>query len=98
MAWTAQEPDFDSNIHVRVLNAEGAVIASGQIVNSNLAGSHINPAVTALPDVGAATFTGAAGELRFANHFLEGDINGDGAADFSVHLNVASLTTNDFLL
>jgi Ca2+-binding RTX toxin-like protein len=50
MAWTAQEPDFDSNIYVRVVTAEGAVIGPGQIVNSNLAGSQINPAVTALPD------------------------------------------------
>jgi Ca2+-binding RTX toxin-like protein len=50
MAWRVQEPDLDDNIHVRVLNAEGAVITSDRIVNSTLAGNQLNPAVTALPD------------------------------------------------
>jgi Ca2+-binding RTX toxin-like protein len=48
--------------------------------------------------VGAAAFTDTAGELRYADHFLEGDINGDGAADFRVYVNVVSLSTSDLLL
>jgi serralysin len=30
--------------------------------------------------IGAAAFTNTAGELRYADHFLEGGINGDGIA------------------
>ena len=48
--------------------------------------------------VGAAAFTGTVGELRYADHFLEGDVNGDGAADLRVYVNVASLSAQDFLL
>jgi hypothetical protein len=36
--------------------------------------------------------------LRYADHTLEGDINGDGTADFRVHVNVASLAHGDFVL
>jgi Ca2+-binding RTX toxin-like protein len=46
-----------------------------------------------------AAFTGTAGELRYANNVIEGDVNGDGLADLRI---VASaplgLTTSDFLL
>jgi serralysin len=38
------------------------------------------------------------GELRYANHILQGDVNGDGKADFEVHVNAASLATGDFVL
>lgn len=42
-------------------------------------------------------FSGAAGELRFANEVLSGDVNGDKVADFSIQMDgVLSLTTQDF--
>ncbi len=36
--------------------------------------------------VGSAAFTNVAGQLRYANGLLEGDVNGDGVADFNVML------------
>lgn len=34
--------------------------------------------------IGADAFGGDAGELRFANHLLQGDVDGDGVADFEI--------------
>ncbi|MGH6735488.1 MAG: M10 family metallopeptidase C-terminal domain-containing protein [Methyloceanibacter sp.] len=49
--------------------------------------------------VGDADFTNTAGELRFAAGVLEGDVNGDGTADFRVKIaNIGTLDTDDFLL
>ncbi|MEH2513774.1 Ca2+-binding RTX toxin-like protein [Nitrobacteraceae bacterium AZCC 1564] len=48
--------------------------------------------------IGSAAFSDVAGQLRFADHFLEGDVNGDGAADFRVNVNVASLQHGDLIL
>ena len=48
--------------------------------------------------VGAATFSQTAGELRFANHSLEGDVNGDGVADFRIGVNAATMNRGDFIL
>jgi hypothetical protein len=36
--------------------------------------------------IGSETFTGQAGELRFFNEMLQGDINGDGTADLKIKL------------
>lgn len=41
------------------------------------------------------------GELRYVNHVLKGDVNGDGHADFAIAINAATLTAGpdgDFLL
>lgn len=44
-------------------------------------------------------FTGRAGQLRFSDLILEGDVNGDGLADFRIGLrDVASLAADDILL
>jgi serralysin len=43
-------------------------------------------------------FTGVAGQLRFNASQLEGDLNGDGAGDFRIQVNVASLVAADFVL
>jgi Ca2+-binding RTX toxin-like protein len=43
-------------------------------------------------------FSGKSGELRYANHLLQGDVNGDGKADFNIEVNVAHLHTFDFHL
>lgn len=48
--------------------------------------------------VGADAFSHLAGELRFANHRLEGDIDGDGRADFGIGVNAATLTVVDLIL
>jgi Ca2+-binding RTX toxin-like protein len=50
--------------------------------------------------VGAAMFSGVAGELRLADQVLSGDINGDGLADFRLGLTGVStlLSTTDLRL
>ena len=50
--------------------------------------------------VGAAAFSGVAGELRLADQILSGDINGDGFADFRLGLTGVSalLLTTDLRL
>ncbi|WP_438755068.1 cadherin domain-containing protein [Pararhizobium sp. O133] len=53
--------------------------------------------------IGAAEFTGKAGELRFyktsANTYVYGDVNGDAKADFAIHLDDAvTLTKGYFVL
>lgn len=53
--------------------------------------------------VGSAGFSGKAGELRAyrptsASSIVEGDVNGDGAADFQIEvISAASLTAADFI-
>jgi ELWxxDGT repeat protein len=43
--------------------------------------------------IGGASFSGVAGQLRFASGVLAGDVNGDGAAEFQIGMTgVASLT------
>jgi Ca2+-binding RTX toxin-like protein len=58
--------------------------------NSNVAGDQ------AFFYIGADAFSHTAGELRFANHLLQGDVNGDGVADFSIRVNADSLEATDF--
>lgn len=53
--------------------------------------------------IGNAAFSGAAGELRYFDNgtdtFVQGDINGDGAADFDIALTgVVALVSTDFIL
>jgi Ca2+-binding RTX toxin-like protein len=50
--------------------------------------------------IGVSNFTGHAGELRInhANNLLLGDTDGDGAADFALHLNTGKLGGGDLLL
>jgi Ca2+-binding RTX toxin-like protein len=38
------------------------------------------------------------GELHYKNHVLSGDVNGDGKADFEIHVNASSLAKGDFIL
>jgi Ca2+-binding RTX toxin-like protein len=60
--------------------------------NTGLAGDQ------AFSYVGAAGFTNTAGELRYAGHLLQGDIDGNGTADFSIHVNAGTLAVTDFHL
>lgn len=49
--------------------------------------------------VGSDAFSFSAGELRYANGVVSGDIDGDGRADFAVRIGeVSALTQGDFLL
>jgi Ca2+-binding RTX toxin-like protein len=48
--------------------------------------------------IGGKGFHNVAGELRYSNHLLTGDIDGNGTADFEVHVNAASLVKGDFIL
>jgi serralysin len=49
--------------------------------------------------IDTADFSRTAGELRFVNGILSGDVNGDGRADFAIELRgVATLTDADFIL
>ncbi|MEH2584692.1 Ca2+-binding RTX toxin-like protein [Nitrobacteraceae bacterium AZCC 2161] len=50
VAWVAQEPDGDNNIHARLLNPDGSVVVSDAIINSTLEGNQDSPSITALPD------------------------------------------------
>ena len=44
-------------------------------------------------------FNGVAGEIRFANGVLQGDVDGDGKADFTIKVeDVNSLSNSDFIL
>jgi serralysin len=49
--------------------------------------------------IGNALFSNVAGQLRYANGVVEGDVNGDGIADFAVTIgNNYALTVTDFIL
>jgi Ca2+-binding RTX toxin-like protein len=60
--------------------------------NSKLTGNQ------AFAYVGTAAFTHTAGELRFADHLLEGDIDGNGNVDFAIQVHTATLKASDFIL
>jgi serralysin len=49
--------------------------------------------------IGAKAFSGAAGELRFKNGLLEGDVNANKLADFQIEVTgLSTLGADDFLL
>jgi Ca2+-binding RTX toxin-like protein len=74
--------------------------ADGDIINLSLIDANTlvggNQAFTFIGNENA--FTGAAGDLRFAAGFVEGDVNGDAIADFQIELDVAVVHNFDFIL
>lgn len=67
-------------------------------IDANSTGGGANDAFTW---IGAAAFSNVAGQLRFdgTSHLLEGDVNGDGTADFAVELaGVATLQASDVVV
>jgi len=60
--------------------------------NANVAGNQ------AFSYVEGAAFSHTAGELRFSDHLLQGDVNGDGTADFQVHINDIGPRAFDLIL
>jgi Ca2+-binding RTX toxin-like protein len=66
---------------------------AGIDANANRAGNQ------AFDFVGSAKFSSSAGELRYANGMVSGDIDGDGSADFEIEIGrVAGVSHGDFLL
>jgi Ca2+-binding RTX toxin-like protein len=51
---------------------------------------------------GTKAFSGSAGQLRFSDLgsevFVQGDVDGDGVADFEIHVKVATIAASDFIL
>ena len=70
-----------------------ATNANVRFVNNSGAGGD-----QAFHSIAAKGFHGVAGELRYAHHILQGDVDGDGTADFEIHVNAASLAKADFVL
>ena len=61
--------------------------------NLNVAGNQ------AFDFIGSTGFSSVAGQLRFANGLVSGDVNGDGIADFQIEIGAQpGLTQGDFLL
>jgi serralysin len=74
-------------------SAEGDVIHLSAIdANTLIAGNQ------AFSYIGAAAFTGVAGQLNYVGGFVQGDINGDRVADLRIEVNVFSLSASDFVL
>jgi len=48
--------------------------------------------------IGTKAFSGEKGELRCKSGLIQGDVNGDGKADFEIKMNVSTLVANDFVL
>jgi Ca2+-binding RTX toxin-like protein len=48
--------------------------------------------------IGSHSFGHHDGELRLSGHVVQGDVNGDGRADFEISVNVANLQAGDFVL
>jgi Ca2+-binding RTX toxin-like protein len=94
---SAQDSGFAGAVADEILDfssAQGDKIDLAQIdANSLVAGDQ---AFTFIGNNNA--FTGVAGQLRFNAGQLEGDLNGDGAGDFRIQVNVASLVAADFVL
>jgi Ca2+-binding RTX toxin-like protein len=48
--------------------------------------------------IGSHHFDRHAAELRYSNHILQGDVNGDGRVDFEIQINADHLVKGDFVL
>lgn len=65
---------------------------SGIDANTNISGNQ------AFTFVGSQALTNNAGELRYTGRILEGDVDGDGRADFAIQFNLGELRSSDFIL
>jgi ELWxxDGT repeat protein len=95
----------DSFLFRSVAEAHGDVIADFSVAEGdrlNLRSIDANTSVAgnqAFAWIGVALFGGVAGQLRFENGVLSGDVDGDGAADFQIALaGVAALGSNNIWL
>ncbi len=80
------------------------VRGQGDKINLNAIDANFNAAGNQnFQFIGAAAFSGVAGQLRFeqvgGNTFVSGDVNGDGVGDFQIRLDgVVPLFSSDFIL
>jgi serralysin len=75
--------------------------SSAQGDRINLVGIDANYTVAgnqAFTYIGATAFTGVAGQLRYFGGFVQGDVSGDGLADFMIEVNAFNLSASDFFL
>ena len=77
---TFQFSVLDKGDRIEDWNAGDIIDLTRLDANSTMAGNQ------AFAFIGAGAFTGTAGQLRYTNGLLEGDVNGDGIADFAVTL------------
>ena len=94
---------FDADTFVYKTLFDSTVADSDHITDFSTAqGDKIDLSLLIFNDVfsyiDGANFNGVAGELHFQNGFVEGDVDGDGAADFAIEVNQASLAASDFIL
>ena len=104
--------DFDTFQILRLIDS-GTAAATRDIITDFVTGSDVidlsrldarqGGADDAFVLIGTAVFGNVAGQLRFrvvgANAVVDGDVNGDGVADFSVQVNgTAVLVAADFIL
>ena len=72
--------------------------AEGDLIDLSLINSKKGAGNQAFKFISAQQFHHKAGELHYANHILSADVNGDGKADFEIHINANSLIAADFIL
>ncbi|WP_170311939.1 M10 family metallopeptidase C-terminal domain-containing protein [Sulfitobacter sabulilitoris] len=79
---------------------QAGIEASRDAITDFAAGvDKIDLTALSLQFVGAAAFSGTAGELRYVSGFAIGDTNGDGQNDFAIEVSEApALTADDFIL
>jgi Ca2+-binding RTX toxin-like protein len=97
--------DFNAIAETRVGSANRDVIKDfshaqhDKIDLSTIDANSHAPGNQAFHFIGSASFHATGGELRFADHVVSGDVNGDGHADFEIVVaNVTKLAASDFIL
>lgn len=71
----------------------------GDIINLSQIDAITGGGDNAFSFIGAAAFSGQAGQLRYAGGMLEGDVNGDNTLDFRIQMSHSpTLTASDFRL
>jgi serralysin len=81
-------------------SAQIGIAGSRDVITDFTAGvDKIDLSAVGLQFIGAASFSGVAGELRYIPGYVVGDISGDAVNDFAIELSGApTLTADDFIL
>lgn len=78
-----------------------STIETGDMVSDFVSGEDmidLSQSGVAFNFINDAAFSNTAGELRYANGVLTGDVDGDGSADLSINLNGSALSASDLML
>ena len=86
----------DGVLHDHIMDFSSA--AGDKIDLSGIDANSIVSGNQAFSYIGAAAFSGTAGQLKYVGGFVQGDINGDRIADFMIEVNAFSLSASDFFL